>query len=197
MFEENKHPRDKDSKFTDGQTNKTVEAIKKYSDDPERDIEEYENLPSANRLADTVPRNKRIKVGEITSPIYDDMVLSNGRKVKDIVTRAVEMPLFGSVGAEHIEEHPERKGMVEHYIGFMNDIINDPDYVFEDKVRENTILIDKEIDTNVIMTVSLNFDNPKYTNTVITMRHEDKRAFQGTVRNYEKFQKVLYKRSKM
>lgn len=119
-FDENKHPRDSDGKFTDGNGG------------------EVDSLPSAHKVAATIPKkawgrtstrtNGRIKVGEITSPIYDDMVLSNGRSVKDIVTRVVEIPLRGSAGAEHIESHPERKGMVAHYIGMMNDIINDPDY---------------------------------------------------------------------
>ena len=148
-FDESKHPRDSDGKFTDGsdgsERNKTVAAIRKYSSDPTRDLE-YSHLPSAKRIADSIPKKAlesaptrtggRIKVGEITSPIYDDMVLSDGRRVKDIVTRVVEMPLRGSAGVEHIESHRERQGMVAHYIGMMNDIINDPDYVFEDKVRE-------------------------------------------------------------
>lgn len=84
--------------------------------------------------------------------------------------------------------------MVEHYIGFMNDIINDPDYVFEDKRRENTIVIEKEVDEHTVMVVSLNFDNPDYTNTVITMRGEGKKRFKREKKEYEKLKKVLYKR---
>lgn len=187
-FDETKHPRDDDGKFTDGnatsERDKRVAAIRKYSDEPSKDMQD---LPQ---------KKQRIKVAEITSPIYDDMVLSNGRSVKDIVTRAVEMPLTGPAGVEHIEEHSERKGMVNEYIGVMSDIINDPDYVFEDKTHENTLQIEKKIDAHTIMTVKLNFDNPKYTNTVITMRNEGEDSFDRTLKSYEKSKKVLYKKQK-
>lgn len=198
MFNERDHPRDKGGKFTEKSAGelksalmqelpareKIVQAIQRYSDDPARDIEKI----------GAKAKNPRMKVGEITNPIYDNMVLSNGYSVKDIVTRAVEIPLYGSVGVEHIENHKERRGMVEHYIGFMNDIINDPDYVFEDKRRENTIVIEKEVDEHTVMVVSLNFDNPDYTNTVITMRGEGKKRFKREKKEYEKLKKVLYKR---
>ncbi len=205
-FNETEHPRDSDGKFTNGngtsERDKTVAAIRKYSDDPGRDME-YSNLPSARQIANSIPQSawdnkstatNRINVGEIISPIYDDMVLSNGRNVKDIVTRVVEMPLAGSAGADHIEQHKERRGMVDKYIGFMSDIINDPDYVFEDKVHENTLQIEKQIDKHTIMTVSLNYNNPDYTNTVITMLNLSEKSFAKMKRNYERFGKVLYKR---
>lgn len=182
MWKEEDHPRNRAGEFANKQEQKLAELKRVYDSD----------APSFAAKE----KNGRIKVGEITSPIYDNMVLSNGRKVKDIVTRAVEMPLTGSVGIEHIEDHKERKGMVEHYIGFMDDIINDPDYVFEDKNHEDSVLIAKEIDSNVIMAVSLNFDNLDYTNTLITMRTEDRQSFQGTIRMYEKIKKVLYKKPK-
>lgn len=54
-FNENDHPRDGDGKFTDGngqsENSKTVEAVRKYSSEPERDLE-YGNLPSAKRIVD-------------------------------------------------------------------------------------------------------------------------------------------------
>lgn len=144
-------------------------------------------------LVDTSNKASRIKVGEIINPIYDNMVLSNGRRVKDIVTRAVEMPLAGSAGAEHIESHKERQGMVEKYIGFMEDIINDPDYVFEDKIYENSLTIEKTIDNDVVMVVSLNFDEPYYTNTLITMWSGSAEQME---RKYKKIGKLLYKKQK-
>ncbi len=57
-FDESEHPRDGDGKFTDGngQSQKTADAIRKYSDDPARDME-YGNLPSAKRIADRVPQS--------------------------------------------------------------------------------------------------------------------------------------------
>lgn len=146
---------------------------------------------NGEKAFDNTEKPARIKVSEITSPIYNDMVLSNGRRVKDIITRAVEMPLRGSTGAEHIESHPERKGMVAHYIGMMNDIINDPDYVFEDKSYDNSIMIGKEIDESIFMIVSLNFDNPSYTNTLITLWNGNLNKIK---RKYEKIGKVLYKK---
>lgn len=58
-FDESKHPRDSDGKFTDGsdgsKRNKTVAAIRKYSSDPTRDLE-YSHLPSAKRIADSIPK---------------------------------------------------------------------------------------------------------------------------------------------
>lgn len=200
MFREKDHPRGQPNNKgqfaqkdeSESYNDKVVDAVRTYSSDPERDIK-YGDMPNIKRSTESASRG-RVKVGEITNPIYDDMVLSNGRRVKDIVTRVVEMPLTGPVGAEHIEEHAERKGMVEHYIGFMNTIINDPDYVFEDKTHENTLQIEKKIDAHTIMTVRLNYDNPAYTNTVITMRNESNDRFNFTKRNYENFGKVLYKK---
>ena len=200
-FNEQDHPRDGDGKFT-SKGEKTVEAIRLYSNDTERDLQQSNMLSAAEMskiLQQEMPNRKftRIKVGEITNPIYDDMVLSNGRNVKDILTRVVEMPLTGSVGVEHIENHPERKGMVEHYIGFMNDIINDPDFVFEDKARENTLVIEKKVDKHTVMVISLNFDKPDYTNTVITIRNEGNESFERSKKSYENLGKVLYKNSKV
>lgn len=183
QFDENKHPRARNGRFTDGNgdsdRDKQIAAIRKYSDDPEKDLRD-------------VPIGRRIKVGEITNPIYDSMVLSDGRKVKDIITRVVEMPLTGSVGAEHIEKHSERKGMVSAYIGVMNDIINDPDYVFEDKINDKSLIIGKKLDNDILLIVSLNYDKPNFTNTLITMWSGDLNKME---QKYEKIGKVLYKRT--
>lgn len=46
------------------------------------------------------------------------------------------------------------------------------------------------------MTVSLNFDNPRYTNTLITMRRENDDSFNHSVNSYERMKKVLYKKEK-
>lgn len=192
MFNEKDHPRgqpENSGQFVkksvkETEREKTMAAIRRYSDDPEKDLRD---MPS---------KRQRIKVAEITSSIYDDMVLSNGRKVKDIVTRAVEIPLTGSAGVEHIENHPERKGMVAHYIGFMSDIINDPDYVFEDTKHENTLQIERMIDKHTLMVVRLNYDNPDHTNTVITMLTPSDKSFDKIKRNSEKFGRVLYKKIK-
>lgn len=201
-FNENKHPRNDDGEFVDKDGEQNSNGIKEQIEWARKSGKE---LPLNNDGSlDEVALRKmyderdksRVKVGEITNPIYDDMVLSNGRRVKDILTRVVEMPLTGSAGAEHIEGHQERKGMVGKYIGFMNDIINDPDYVFEDKTHENTLQIEKRIDKHTIMTVSLNFDNSDHTNTLITMRNEGDESFTDTIKKYEKIGKVLYKKPK-
>lgn len=68
-FDEKKHPRDSDGKFTDGnggsERNKIVVAISKYSSDPTRDLE-YSNLPSAKRIADSIPK-KALERQDVTS----------------------------------------------------------------------------------------------------------------------------------
>ncbi len=200
-FNGNDHPRDRDGKFTNANGGSGSDDVKEQIAWARKNGKE---LPlNADGSLDTFKLGKmfeenggksRVKVGEITSPIYDNMVLSNGRRVKDIVTRAVEMPLTGPVGAEHIEEHDERKGLVSKYKGFMSDIINDPDYVFEDKRFENSLDIEKKIDKHTMMVVSLNFDNPDYTNTLITMREEGERKFDTTVKSFGNLKKVLYKK---
>ena len=43
---------DETGQYVGAHPTKTVEAIRKYSDDPEGDIAEYGNLPSANRLVE-------------------------------------------------------------------------------------------------------------------------------------------------
>ncbi len=76
----------------------------------------------------------------------------------------------------------------------MSYIIHDPDYVFEDKRFENCLDIEKKIDKHTMMVVSLNFDNPDYTNTLITMREEGERKFDTTVKSFGNLKKVLYKK---
>lgn len=179
-FHEEDHPRDDGGKFAKkGGTHNT-----------------YSNLPDPQKIADSALKHRRVKVAELTSPIYNNMVLSTGRKVKDIVTRALELPLTSSAGAEHIASHNERKGMVEHYIWFMSDIVNDPDYVFEDKKQVDTIVIEKEIDKHILMVVKLNFDYSNYTNSIITFRNEDTDSFIRTMESYNKTGKLLYKKKK-
>lgn len=57
QFDESKHPRDKDGKFTDGnggnksETEKRAELVKKYSSEPERDLREENFVSTVNTMS--------------------------------------------------------------------------------------------------------------------------------------------------
>jgi hypothetical protein len=65
QFDESKHPRDKDGKFTNGnginksETEKRAELVKKYSSEPERDLREVErNTKKYNPRLDSAVMKK-------------------------------------------------------------------------------------------------------------------------------------------
>ena len=96
---------------------------------------------------------------------------------------------------ERIAHIVERRGQefYDKYKDRFVDIIQDPDYIFADKV--NTALVCKEFKeddkfVNVVLRVVILTDNPDYKNSIITAIGESNKRFAQRLRNNE----PLYKK---
>ena len=118
MFNESKHPRDSDGKFTDGnatQTEKTVAAIQKYSDSPARDMRE-QGIGKTAKLSDFILRVKSGKaksgetcdLGEITNRARKDIEQLTGQKLN--ATRHV----INADSIRHINKRHGERGESDH-----------------------------------------------------------------------------------
>ena len=98
-----------------------------------------------------------------------------------------------SVGYLHICTRPERNHLLDDYIENIDEIVNHPDYIFEDKYRENTVLIAKQVaDFYAMLVVTLNFNRQKRTNTLVTMWPVSIDEFVREKNRFRKFAKTLY-----
>lgn len=169
-FKESEHPRDEDGKFTD------KNAVKS----------------KLNSLLDKAT-DDRVKVAKISNPIYNHLTLSNGKKISEVLSREIAMPVnAGNAGLKHIESKKERIGIYQRYKKNLPTIVNNPDYVFEDMEHSNTILITKLIKKNAILIVSLNFKTKGYTNTLISLREQGSESFRLLKNKMKKNDKILY-----
>ena len=96
---------------------------------------------------------------------------------------------------ERVEHIINRRGQefYEKYSCEFKNIIENPDYIFEDK--ENTLLVCKEFLTdgkfvNLVIRVAVVQDNVDYKNSILTAIGENKKRFQQRLRNHE----PLYRR---
>ena len=140
---------------------------------------------------------KRLCVGSIRNPIYRKLKLSNGSKLSHLESTQIDIPLSSQrVGYLHINS--KQSGMFEKYQDHIDEIINHPDYIFEDKFREDTILVAKQIIANhVMLVIALNFAKPRHTNTLVTLWEVAIGDFERERKRFEKFGKVLYIKGKV
>ena len=93
---------------------------------------------------------------------------------------------------QHImERHP---GDYERYIGYISDILADPDYILEAS-KPNTGVILKEIETagnkfKVILRVRIESDPANYRNSILSFWHIGDTTWNKNVKN----KKILYRR---
>ena len=68
---------------------------------------------------------------------------------------------------EHINE--ERAGIYEKYKNILREIVENPDYIIKDTKHEETGLVIKKYDKNVVVVLRLNTSNDEKKNSIITI----------------------------
>ena len=92
-------------------------------------------------------------------------------------------------------EHTQKRhpGDYEKYIHYIPNVINNPDYILEDKDNIDTILLLKRINEKgkniqVVVKIHTNKEENKY-NSIITFWHIRDRNYNATIKN----NKIIYK----
>lgn len=122
------------------------------------------------------------KIGKIDVNIYKCIT-------EDIVTDEV------IITDERIKHIVDRRGkeFYDKYSQYFEEIITNPDYIFED--TQNTALVCREYACddkfiNVVLRIAVSTDNPEYKNSIITVVGESSKRFAQRLRN----NKFLYKK---
>lgn len=119
-------------------------------------VKENENKEFNQRIKE---KTKNEKVGT-----FDISEYSN-----DIITTTNDVVLTSERKRHIIDRHPE----VEKYFDNIKDILKNPDRVFKQLDKEDTLWIIKELDDNIKITLKLNATNsihPNYKNSIIQMQ---------------------------
>jgi len=109
----------------------------------------------------------------------------------------IEVPLNNpSIGLLHLVQKKERATLFYKYKDALDKIINDPDFIFEDKksIRDGTIIVSKKIRGMNVMLVIRLCTCSSHTNTLVTMWEKSDKEFMSSVKGFEKLKKVLYKK---
>ncbi len=128
------------------------------------------------------PQEERIKpyiVGKIDKNRYKS--IANNITTKDVVLLPKQI--------EHIEER--HKGVYLKYKNEINNILDNPDYIFKDPKHKNTALLIKKYDNNVEVVLKLNTNTKNnLKNSIITMWEiKDKR-----LERYKQTHEIIYKK---
>lgn len=128
------------------------------------------------------PQEQKINpyiVGKIDKNRYKS--ISNNITTKDVVLLPKQI--------EHIEER--HKGVYLKYKNEINNILDNPDYIFKDPKHKNTALLIKKYDNNVEVVLKLNTDTKNnFKNSIITMWEiKDKR-----LERYKQTHEIVYKK---
>ncbi len=120
-----------------------------------------------------------INIGKININIYSS--LCN----KKIITNDV---IITYKQIEHINE--QRIGVYDKYKNQLSNIIQNPDYIIKDPKHEDTGLVIKKYDKNVIVVLKLNVEQINKKNSIITIWEiKDKR-----LDRYLLTHKIIYKK---
>ena len=128
------------------------------------------------------PQEQKIRpyiVGEIDKNIY--------KRIADNITTKEVVLLPKQI--EHIEE--KHKGVYLKYKNEINNILDNPDYIFKDPKHKNTALLIRKYDNNVEVVLKLNTDTKNnFKNSIITMWEiKDKR-----LERYKQTHEIIYKK---
>lgn len=128
------------------------------------------------------PQEEKIKpyiVGKIDKDRYKS--IANNITTKDVVLLPKQI--------EHIEER--HKGIYSKYKNEIDNILDNPDYIFKDPKHKNTALLIKKYDNNVEVVLKLNTNTKNnLKNSIITMWEiKDKR-----LERYKQTHEIIYKK---
>lgn len=89
---------------------------------------------------------------------------------------------------EHIKKrHPND---YENYFNYFNEIIENPDYIIRDSMKNTGILLKEIIEKDERFQLILREDNPNYKNSIITFFKISKKKYDQYLRNKE----IVWKR---
>lgn len=117
----------------------------------------------------------------------------NKEKFKDITDNiTAEEVILTEQQVEHIKKrHPND---YENYFNYFNEIIENPDYIIRDSMKNTGILlkeiIEKDERFQLILRLHTNEDNPNYKNSIITFFKISKKKYNQYLRNKE----IIWKR---
>lgn len=165
QWEENKHPRDGDGKFTSsGGTPAEHKRLQELGIEPKE-------KPRA------VKTPTKVSLGKINTSIYDNIL---GKKLQntDIVVPNTNI----------IHANNRHLDIYEKYKNKLSNIINSPDYIFEGNT-DNRVLVVKNIDKDVEVVLELSLENKHFSNKIVSMWELSEKD----MRKLEKNKKILYK----
>lgn len=145
-------------------------------------------LLNSNEYASENPcKQKEItieRLGKLNENIYS----SFSKNIRD------DEVIITSERMEHVKiRHPEA---YDSFISEIKNTINNPDYIFEDKKHQNTLLVTKKINEDknniLVLKVALNTTDKKLNSSVISgWNISDER-----LENYKKHNKIIYSKEK-
>lgn len=112
--------------------------------------------------------NRNIYQGITNEKIITDEVIITDNRIQHIIER-------------------RGKEFYEQYHKYFCEIIENPDYIFKDKV-ENTVIVSKTIthngeNINLVIRIAVEGDDKKYKNSIITAIKENSKRFSQRLRN--------------
>lgn len=115
------------------------------------------------------------KLGKYKYKIITDKVIITNERIKHIIKR-------------HYNDY-------ERYIKYIPDIVEDPDFILEDKDNEDTLLILKTIKENnkniqVVIKLQTSLNEVNKYNSILTFWHIRDRNYKSTIQNNH----VIYKK---
>lgn len=184
MFDERKHPRDTDGKFTDGnggndRADKLATAVKKYSDTPKEDLETQGIRTSETENIDEL-LGEEFK-GVKGQAAVDKLLKEKRGHVKGAFYREDigDIDLFWGneyVGLRHIieERQKEKVGHVDEALAHLETAIKKADF---DKIndRGNLQFIYKEDENKFFVIIAPEYHKKKLTYVVTTFKRSSKR----------------------
>ncbi len=170
-----------------------VDSKMKYSEWKEKYVNSKTNTSTNNVKDDKMSKNKNEEGKDVQ---YIGKIDKNkiGNFRNKITTENV---VLTNERLTHIKEHhPDLK---DKEINYIQDVLNSPDYVFNDRKNENTVLLVKEIKENdkkyrMVLKLSTNADstNKNIQNSVISFWNIGEKKLKQYIRNEE----ILYKKTR-
>lgn len=122
---------------------------------PEECVKKFNELSSKDNLKKE--EVNKYNLGKINTNLYNKIT---GKK---LVSNKIVFP-----ESNRIHTLNRHGNLFEKYKDKFSNIINSPDYVFQGKTKDRLLIV-KKFSTNVEVVLELSFENPKFSNKIISM----------------------------
>lgn len=122
---------------------------------PEECVKKFNELSSKDNLKQE--EVNKYNLGKINTNLYNKIT---GKK---LVSNKIVFP-----ESNRIHTLNRHGNLFEKYKDKFSNIINSPDYVFQGKTKDRLLIV-KKFSTNVEVVLELSFENPKFSNKIISM----------------------------